>query len=72
MSPSEIREIINDAVEELEGSKISDGFKSLMDYIDCDLLVSWFVDEVCQGEIGDVISNHAHEKEILNWYELHC
>lgn len=72
MTPDEIRETINDAVEEVEGSKISDGFKSLMDYIDLDILVGWFVDEVCAGDIGDVILEGDKADAIEEWYQLHC
>ena len=72
MTPEEIRETIYEACEELEGSRISDGFKSLMDYVDCDTLVGWFVDEVCAGDVGDVITEGTKADAIEEWYQLHC
>lgn len=73
LTPSEIRAAITNACEDIEYGKIQEGFQSLMDYIDVDLLVAWFVDEVCAGDsVSDVINDEDTANAIQEWYDLHC
>lgn len=46
----------------------NDDLTSLMDYLDTDTLVGWFVDE---GYV-DGLDNEDETEVIMNHYELHC
>ena len=67
----EIRIIIEETCEEIEGCKLSDSFLSLMSYISLDNLVGWFVDEVCCGDVDDYLPEDKAEA-INDWYSKHC
>lgn len=70
-TPDKIRVIIEDHCEEIEGHELSDGFMTLMNYIDLDTLVAWFVDDVCCGDVDDYLP--ADKAEAINdWYSNHC
>lgn len=51
-----------------ETGGIDYAFYSLMDYLDTDTLVSWFVDE---GYI-DYIDDPEEEEIVRHHYDLHC
>ena len=54
-----------------EAAGDSENCLSLMNYIDTDTLVSWFVEEYCYGDVDDVLD--VEDAEIINdYYEQHC
>lgn len=58
------REIIFDYFDNA-GDVFNNDFKSLMDYLDTDTLVAWFVDE---GYVDGI----EEEDFIMEYYSLHC
>ena len=72
ITPSELRNIITKEAENIEGGAISDGFQSLMDYLDLDALVAWFVEIVCANNVEECVYDSHHQEAISDWYNKHC
>ena len=71
MTPDEMRQTIEDYVDEMEYGQTSDGFINLMRYINIDTLVGWFVESVCVNEVEEYLP--ADKAEAINeWYDKHC
>lgn len=74
-TPHEMRNIITEACQDLEESQfneISDGFQSLMDYINLDTLVAWFYEIVCANEPHANMLYADQADAVEDWYNKHC
>ena len=70
-TPDQIRAFITEYCEDIDGGRISDGFSSLMNFIDLDTLVKWFYEEVCCSE-PEIYLSSDHADELSEDYNAHC
>ena len=71
-TPDDMREIISDNVADLQIEKLNDNFQSLMDYIDLDTLVAWFVECMCENDPHEYMENENDADAVWDWYQKHC
>ena len=71
-TPDYMREIITDNVADLQIGKVDDNFQSLMDYIDLDTLVAWFVECMCENDPHEYMENENDADAVWDWYQKHC
>lgn len=71
-TPDDMREIISDNVANLQNGELDDNFQSLMDYIDLDTLVAWFVECICENDPHEYMSSKDDADAVCDWYQKHC
>ena len=71
-TPDDMREIISDNVADLQIEKLNDNFQSLMNYIDLDTLVAWFVECMCENDPHEYMENENDADAVWDWYQKHC
>lgn len=71
-TPDDMRKIISDNVATLEIGELDDNFQSLMDYIDLDTLVAWFVECMCENDPHEYMSSKDDADAVCDWYQKHC
>lgn len=71
-TPDYMREIITDNVADLQIGKVDDNFQSLMNYIDLDTLVAWFVEYMCENDPHYYMENENDADAVCDWYQKHC
>lgn len=71
-TPDDMRKIISDNVADLQIEKLNDNFQSLMDYIDLDTLVAWFVECMCENDPHEYMSSKDDADAVCDWYQKHC
>lgn len=71
-TPDDMRKIISDNVANLQNGELDDNFQSLMDYIDLDTLVAWFVECICENDPHEYMSSKDDADAVCDWYQKHC
>lgn len=71
-TPDDMRKIISDNIATLEIGELDDNFQSLMDYIDLDTLVAWFVECMCENDPHEYMSSKDDADAVCDWYQKHC
>lgn len=71
-TPDDMRKIISDNVADLQNGELDDNFQSLMEYIDLDTLVAWFVECMCENDPHEYMSSKDDADAVWDWYQKHC